>query len=91
MEDYNGWKNYATWRINLEIVSDYMDSFSDYSDEKADKFATIKELADMIKDYVQEFIDQYPDGLVKDYANAFLFEVDYYEIATHYQDLIAED
>ena len=23
---YNGWSNYATWRIQLELISDYADT-----------------------------------------------------------------
>ncbi len=70
---YNGWHNYATWRINLEIF----DNFDDhgYSDKP-------HILAEQLKDFVDEIImDPYPDGLAKDYANAFLGEVNWYEIA----------
>jgi len=31
INEYNGWTNYATWRVNLELFSD-MD-YKDYFDE----------------------------------------------------------
>jgi hypothetical protein len=70
---YNGWTNYATWRINLEII-DGME-FDGYSDN-------VWDLAEQIRDYVYEILsyDQ-KDTLVLDYAYAFINEVDWREIA----------
>lgn len=65
---YNGWTNYATWRINLEIF-DGMEW-----DCEVD--------ADMLKDFVDEcVIDTAQEGLVRDYAAAFISEVNWHEIA----------
>lgn len=74
---YNGWANYATWRINLEIF-DGMD-FTGFSND-------VSILADQLKDYANEivFMDIPKDrmcSLVSDYAGAFLDEVNWYEIA----------
>ena len=44
--EYNGWTNYATWRINLELFSD-MD-VEDYFDEFPD--------VDELKDYAENVI-----------------------------------
>lgn len=84
-EGYNGWSNYATWRVNLELLDgmDPRDSFYSRPSER--------ELADYLRDYVNEAVDQYPDGFVKDYCNSFLDDVDWYEIASamiadHYGD-----
>ena len=75
---YNGWSNYATWRVNLEIF-DYFD-IEDYSKDPY-------ELSKQLEDYVEEiiFIDVL-DGLAKDYAGAFIRQVNYYEIAEHLVD-----
>jgi hypothetical protein len=75
---YNGWANYATWRINLEIFDCF--DIEDYSKESY-------ELSKQLEDYVEEiiFIDV-PDGLAKDYAGAFIRQVNYYEIAEHLVD-----
>lgn len=77
---YNGWKNYATWRINLEIVGDQ--DFHDVYDEKPEEH----ELADYIKDTTTEFVsgeDYDAEHLTTQYALAFLDTVDWQEIAEH--------
>jgi len=68
MEKYNGWTNYATWRVNLEILGDMQ------FDEQVS--------ADYLKDLVEElvFID-IKDCLAADYARAFIAQVNFYEIA----------
>ncbi len=68
MEKCNGWTNYATWRVNLEILSDME------FDEQVS--------ADYLKDLVEElvFIDT-KDCLATDYASAFIAQVNFYEIA----------
>ena len=80
---YNGWSNYATWRINLEIFDNF--DISDY-----DK--TPYELSEQLKDYVEDCIfDVYDEGLVKDYARAFIQEVNFYEIAEALLDAYIEE
>jgi len=77
--EYNGWSNYATWRINLELFSD-MD-VNDYFDE----FPNVE----MLEDYVEHVVfENYSNtlGLVEDYARAFLSNVNYYEIYDHMRD-----
>ena len=72
-ERHNGWTNYATWRVNLEII----DGYDWYEWEHVDA------------DYVKELVENAVfgtligngNGLVEDYANAFLSEVNYHEIA----------
>jgi len=82
---YNGWTNYATWRVNLEIFdgfdpSDYYSSF-DSTD--------IGQLADSLEQYAEEVIfecgydERRPSNLMEDYARAFLDEVNWREIAKH--------
>jgi hypothetical protein len=68
MEKYNGWTNYATWRINLEMFDGYE------TEEKVD--------ADYCKYMAEEYLDMDCDNnLTKDYANAFIHNVNWYEIA----------
>jgi len=71
-KEYNGWTNYATWRVNLEIIDGI-------------EIDTII-CAEYIKEYVEDVVfGQYELGngshLVEDYARAFVSEVNFYEIA----------
>jgi hypothetical protein len=68
---YNGWTNYATWRVNLEMFDGSDQAWS----------------ADSAKEYVEEtIIDSTPEGIARDYALAFLSDVNWVEIAEHYQE-----
>jgi len=69
MTDYNGWTNYATWRVNLEIFDGSEGPWDHHS----------------AKEFAEEIIcETSPEGLARDYALAFLSEVNWYEIASHY-------
>ena len=72
MSEYNGWSNYATWRVNLEILGDI-------------EFENVVS-ADYLKEIVEDVVfSQYElsngSHLVEDYARAFISEVNFYEIA----------
>ena len=71
-EKYNGWTNYATWRVNLEIFDGLC---SDMDDEKA--------TAEGCKDYAEAVVSESGEGLALDYAMAFLDDVDWQSIADH--------
>jgi hypothetical protein len=78
---YNGWMNYATWRVNLEIFDSMEPEDFDIKDEDLGS-ADVYELAQAMKDYAEQMIEQgSQDGLAKDYALAFLGDVNWYEIA----------
>lgn len=75
---YNGWTNYATWRVNLEWM-DVLDVDSFPQD--------LSGMADALKDYVESYIDdEVEDTFAKSYAFAFLSDVNWYEIAEHLLD-----
>jgi hypothetical protein len=67
---YNGWTNYATWRVNLEI----------FDGGNWDRYS-----AQDLKEYVQDYLEQTSSGLALDYALAFISDVNWYEIAKHLQ------
>ena len=71
-EKYNGWTNYATWRVNLEIFDGL---YSDMEGEKA--------TAESCKEYAEDVVSESGDGLSLDYAMAFLADVNWREIADH--------
>lgn len=78
---YNGWTNYATWRVSLEIFDGY--DFEDYSPEEITK--------DFCQDWAGEIIFQNSnDDLLASYAHAFLSDVNWYEIAEHIKDTLTE-
>ena len=69
---YNGWANYATWRVALEVFDGYDTEGNEMS-------------ADACREYVEEILEmeiRNPAGsLALDYARAFLSDVHWYEIA----------
>ncbi len=69
---YNGWSNYATWRINLEIIDGI-------EIETKTCAATIQEIVEDVVFSQYEFGSGY--SLMYDYAKAFVSEVNFYEIA----------
>jgi hypothetical protein len=74
---YNGWTNYATWRIMLEIFDG--GDFTDLVSGSQDQY----DLANILREYVEEIVGMNADqnGLAYSYALAFLSDVNYYEIA----------
>jgi hypothetical protein len=72
---YNGWTNYATWRVNLELFDGSEEAWT----------------AESAKDFAEEIIySTTSEGVARDYALAFLSEVNWYEIAEHYNEEEAE-
>lgn len=88
---YNGWTNYATWRVNLEIFD------GNELDELFDLTLPVEQLRHVLQDYVQGHIYEAGGGdgnIAVDYALAFISDVNWYEIAEHmiedYKEEIAE-
>ena len=76
--NYNGWTNYATWRINLNILGDIQ-----WVEEEIE---ILNE--EMLEDYVENAVFENNGisghlGLMEDYARAFLNDVNYREILEH--------
>jgi len=84
---YNGWTNYATWRVNLEIFDGI--EAEDMGWNRLDLY----DLAQAMKDYANEIIEMdVKEGLALDYARAFVSEVNWTEIAKHMlEDYPSED
>ena len=73
-EKYNGWSNYATWRVNLEIIDGI-------EIETKMCAATIQEI---VEDVVfSQYEMQSGSHLIEDFARAFISQVNFYEIAQH--------
>lgn len=87
---YNGWTNYATWRVNLEIFDSLgPEEFGLERGEKL-KCTDLHELADAFKERAEYYIEQQATGLAEAYALAFLAEVNWYEIAKHFIQTYAD-
>ncbi len=72
---YNGWTNYATWRIALE----WFDGFNP-SEGETDAYQLSLELCG----YVEESLSlDKSNSMALDYAFAFIADVNWYEIAEH--------
>ena len=70
-QTYNGWTNYATWRVNLEVFDVIAGEWTAHS----------------AKDFAEELVYQTThEGLGRDYALAFLADVNWHEIAEHYTE-----
>lgn len=76
---YNGWANYATWRVNLEIFDGM--SARDITGRTVAEPSEVKYAA---KEYAEQLIeDTTREGIGRDYALAFLSDVDWWQIAEH--------
>ena len=77
-DNYNGWTNYATWRVNLEWVDGL-----DVSDWGQDLYETAQGIKDHVTDCIECQYDMVSDTRAIDYALAFLSEVNWREIASN--------
>lgn len=72
-EKHNGWTNYATWRVNLEL-------FNGRSWDE-EHFEDVSSLASFLEEEADEYVIGKGEGVAYNYAAAFLKEVNWYEIA----------
>lgn len=86
MEKYNGWTNYATWRVNLELVDGLTpDSLGLTLEEwvAMEPYDQKTLLWETFDAYIEDW--QGPEW-VANYARAFMADVNWYEIARHLTD-----
>ena len=78
---YNGWKNYETWRVNLELFDGLeAEDLVEFDEDNAEDYE--EELATALENYAEEFLQEScSNDTVRGWAEAFLAEVDYREIA----------
>ena len=79
---YNGWTNYATWRVGLEIF-DGLNPIEDWDLER--ETLTESELAELLQEHAEEVIFEGSEkrNIADSYAEAFLSDVNWHEIARH--------
>ncbi len=79
----NGWSNYATWRVNLEILSDH-----DFAQQVLEGGALpiVEDLENIVNETLfgeYRAHNTLTSTLTEDYARAFIAEVNYNEILEH--------
>jgi len=86
MSEYNGWKNYETWYVNLHYGDYFQEIYDEYSLEGDYDFIFY---SDFYKDAVEDLLLEdneygYMNDVQRGIVSAFLSEVDFDEIAKHY-------
>jgi hypothetical protein len=86
---YNGWTNYATWRVNLEVFDGL--NIRDQFDDIPSAYDVAQWAKDYAHDVVYNSIDDTGGGVAEGWALAFLSDVNWYEIAEHMLDDIKSE
>jgi hypothetical protein len=77
--EYNGWTNYETWLVNMWYGDYLQDIVNEGETLDADQIEAI--VVSMMSDY-----DQLPEnGFVADIMNAALRQIDWEDLASHYE------
>ena len=82
MNEYNGWTNYETWLVNLEM------GLTD--DSHAFEARNLDDLIVELKEYAENAIDS-DNTLATCFAHTILAKVDWREIAEAVLDLLMEN
>lgn len=82
---YNGWTNYETWRVNLEVLDGMtvQDFGFDQHELDRDSLTSVNNLGKALEMYVCDMVEQESKGFALDLAHSFLAQVDWDEIAEH--------
>ena len=91
-QGYNGWTNYETWRVNLEMFDGY-DATATLQNMGADSREEMVEgLAVTLEGFAYEVLELPENGFVQSIVGDFLRKVDWEEIAEHMvDDYLAEN
>ena len=86
--EYNGWKNKETWLVNVW----YMDHMPEYFTEIDQYHVEANELQESVQYIAEESeaLSSLPNGLLSDFINTCWAEVDWYALAEHLNDTLAD-
>jgi len=89
---YQGWANYATWRVRLELFDGMTLDDMGYELGEGDELPEPYDVGQDLKNRAEEHIEMTSsEGIARDYAYAFLSDVNWREIAEHMiEDAIEE-
>lgn len=83
---YNGWTNYETWRVRLEMFDGDFCSYNELN---------TYDLGQSLREMAADTMEAHGSGIALDYAMAFLAQVNWFEIASHmiedYRPAVEED
>jgi len=80
MSEYNGWTNYATWRINLEFFHDCEGTELASNWERI----SLQEQVEVAQNSLLDFIDENTSNVfVNAWIREFVADVNFYEIVKH--------
>jgi hypothetical protein len=84
---YNGWTNYETWKVNLELID------SEFLGDLLQDFDDFDNFVDAVKDHAEEYayFNVQENSFAESAVHALLADVNWYEIAEHIQMAYAED
>lgn len=99
---YNGWTNFETWKIGLEILDGWnlwdvfdLGEIGEIMDEEGeDCRGLLFDTRRMIEDFVEEAVfgcDKIPAGHAKNFAEAFINAVNFHELARSKIDAAFEE
>lgn len=83
---YNGWTNYPTWRINLEVFDGYDPEGQEVDHEWCKDFAEEIIFTGYCGNEVESEL-----SLMQSYASAFISDVNWHEIAESINELHKEE
>lgn len=82
---YNGWTNKETWLVNLWMGDYFQDLASDGEFKDLDRIEVADRLEQLVTDYADETVKQ-ESGLIADFLNMCLAEIDFDELARHLEE-----
>lgn len=90
MSTYNGWTNWETWKVNLEILDGLDASDLNIEHYTQDEYY---EAGQVIEEYVGEILsmEYNTDGFVSGVVHSFLHAVNWAELAKMFIDQWIED
>jgi len=88
MSEYNGWKNYETWLVNVW----FSDNYNEYFLERFRDGELLEPVTwDMVRSYVEDWVDNdinTENGFIADLVNGAMREVDWRELASHVEEML---
>tara|TARA_B110000977_G_scaffold11930_1_gene15345 strand:- start:902 stop:1192 length:291 start_codon:yes stop_codon:yes gene_type:complete len=88
MAEYNGWKNYETWLVNIWYGDNYNEYFLEQFRE-GDLLSKVS--AAEVRDHVESYLEldgTLPSGLVTDLLGNAMSKVDWHRLAEHVEEML---